>query len=162
MLDTPLQKWYCWHVGVAISFLPALAVSGKDKKFSWRFVYPLSLFVLFVVKLYSLEFLFNAQIFVKKLEIGTGISAEDWKIRNSYGYSINKEPLKNIADKSTISLWMRLGLKIQTAFSFYGSIFIFEVTNIEILHRDNVIFLFDFGKNNVILKEQILTAGESV
>jgi hypothetical protein len=66
MLDTPLQKWYCWHVGVAISLLPALAVSGKDKKFSWRFVYPLSLFVLFVVKLYSLEFLFNAQVFVKK------------------------------------------------------------------------------------------------
>ena len=95
MLDTPLQKWYCWHVGVAISLLPVLAVSGKDKKFSWRFVYPLSLFVLFVVKLYSLEFLFNAQIFVKKLEIGTGISAEDWKIRNSYGYSVNKEPLKS-------------------------------------------------------------------
>ena len=95
MLDTPLQKWYCWYGGVAISFLSALAVSGKDKKFSWRFVYPLSLFVLFVVKLYSLEFLFNAQIFVKKLEIGTGISAEDWKIRNSYGYSVNKEPLKS-------------------------------------------------------------------
>jgi len=95
MIDIPLQKWYCQFVGQGFFLLLALFCSGKDKKFSWRFVYPLSLFVLFVVKLCSLEFLFNAQIFVKKLEIGTGISAEDWKIRNSYGYSINKEPLKS-------------------------------------------------------------------
>ena len=95
MIDIPLQKWYCQFVGQGFFLLLALFCSGKDKKFSWRFVCPLSLFVLFVVKLYSLEFLFNAQNFVKKLEIGTGISAEDWKIRNSYGYSINKEPLKS-------------------------------------------------------------------
>ena len=95
MLDTPLQKWYCQHVGVAISLLLALAVSGKDKKISWRFVYPLLLFVLFLIKLYWFDFLCNAQVFSKKLELGTAISAEDWKIRNSYGYPIDKEPLKS-------------------------------------------------------------------
>ena len=95
MLDTPLQKWYCRHVGVAISLLLALAVSGKDKKISWRFVYPLLLFVLFLIKLYWFDFLYNAQVFVQKLELGTAISAEDWKIRNSYGYPVNKEPLKS-------------------------------------------------------------------
>ena len=95
MLDTPLQKWYCRHVGVAISLLLALAVSGKDKKISWRFVYPLLLFVFFVMKLYWFDFLYNAQVFVQKIELGTAISAEDWKIRNSYGYPVNKEPLKS-------------------------------------------------------------------
>ena len=95
MLDTPLQKWYCWHGGVAISFLPALAVSGKDKKFSWRFVYPLLLFAFFVIKLYWLDYCFNVHIFSKKYELGRTISAEDWKKRNSCGYSINKEPLKS-------------------------------------------------------------------
>ena len=50
MLDSPLQKWYCLHVGVAILLLLALAASGKDKKFSWRFVYPLLLFAFFVIK----------------------------------------------------------------------------------------------------------------
>ena len=45
--------------------------------------------------LYWLDFLCNAQIFAKKLELGTAISAEDWKIRNSCGYSINKEPFKS-------------------------------------------------------------------
>ena len=95
MLDTPLQKWYCWHGGVAISLLSALAVSGKDKKFSWRFVYPLLLFAFFVIKLYWLDYCFNVHIFSKKYELGRTISAEDWKKRNSYGYSINKEPLKS-------------------------------------------------------------------
>ena len=95
MIDIPLQKWYCQFVGQGFFLLLALFCSGKDKKFSWRFVYPLSLFALFVMKLYSFDFLFNAQIFAKKLELGTAISAEDWKIRNSYGYSINKEPLKS-------------------------------------------------------------------
>ena len=95
MIDIPLQKWYCQFVGQGFFLLLALFCSGKDKKFSWRFVYPLSLFALFVMKLYSIDFLFNAQIFAKKLELGTAISAEDWKIRNSYGYSINKEPLKS-------------------------------------------------------------------
>ena len=95
MLDTPLQQWYCRYVGAALLLLLALTASGKDKNFSWRFVYPLSLFVLFVVKLYFLWFLFNAQIFTKKLEFGIGMSAEDWKIRNSYGYSINKAPLNS-------------------------------------------------------------------
>ena len=95
MLDTPLQKWWCFHFGVAFALLLVLWGSGKDKKFSWRFVYPLLLFVFFVMQLYWLDFLFNAQIFAKKLEFGTAISAEDWKIRNSYGYPIEKEPLKS-------------------------------------------------------------------
>jgi len=95
MLDTPLQKWYCLHVGVAILLLLALAASGKDKKFSWRFVYPLLLFAFFVIKLYWLDYCFNVHIFSKKYELGRTISAEDWKKRNSCGYSINKEPLKS-------------------------------------------------------------------
>ena len=60
-----------------------------------KFIYLLGLFLFFVMKLYWLDFLCNAQIFAKKLELGTAISAEDWKIRNSCGYSINKEPLKS-------------------------------------------------------------------
>ena len=95
MLDSPLQKWYCLHVGVAILLLLAVAVSGKEKIFSWKFTYPLALFLFFVMHLYWLDFLCNAQIFAKKLELGTAISAEDWKIRNSCGYSINKEPVKS-------------------------------------------------------------------
>ncbi|MBR2626140.1 MAG: hypothetical protein IKD23_07065, partial [Lentisphaeria bacterium] len=95
MIDIPLQKWYCLHVGVAILLLLAVAVSGKEKFFSWKFTYPLALFLFFVMHLYWLDFLCNAQIFAKKLELGTAISAEDWKIRNSCGYSINKEPVKS-------------------------------------------------------------------
>ena len=95
MLDSPLQKWYCQFVGQGFFLLLALFCSGKDKKFSWRFVCPLSLFAFFVMHLYWLDFLCNAQIFAKKLELGTAISAEDWKIRNSCGYSINKEPVKS-------------------------------------------------------------------
>ena len=77
MLDSPLQKWYCLHVGVAILLLLAVAVSGKEKIFSWKFTYPLALFLFFVMHLYWLDFLCNAQIFAKKLELGTAISAED-------------------------------------------------------------------------------------
>ena len=95
MIDIPLQKWYCQFVGQGFFLLLALFCSGKDKKFSWRFVYPLSLFVLFVVKLYWLDYCFNVHIFSKKYELGRTISAEDWKKRNSCGYSINKEPLKS-------------------------------------------------------------------
>ena len=95
MIDIPLQKWYCQFVGQGFFLLLALFCSGKDKKFSWRFVYPLSLFAFFVMKLYSFDFLCNAQIFAKKLELGTAISAEDWKSRNSYGYPIEKEPVKS-------------------------------------------------------------------
>ena len=94
MLDTPLQKWYL-SVGQGFFLLLALWGSGKDKKFSWKFIYLLGLFLFFVMKLYWLDFLCNAQIFAKKLELGTAISAEDWKIRNSYGYPIGKEPLKS-------------------------------------------------------------------
>ena len=94
MLDTPLQKWFL-SVGQGLFLLLALWGSGKDKKFSWKFIYLLGLFLFFVMKLYWLDFLCNAQIFAKKLELGTAISAEDWKIRNSCGYSINKEPVKS-------------------------------------------------------------------
>ena len=95
MIDIPLQKWYCQFVGQGFFLLLALWSSGKEKKFSWKFTYPLALFLFFVMQLYWLDFLFNAQIFAKKLELGTAISAEDWKIRNNYGYPIGKEPLKS-------------------------------------------------------------------
>ena len=95
MIDIPVQKWYCQFVGQGFFLLLAFWGSGKEKKFSWKFTYPLALFLFFVMQLYWLDFCFNAQIFAKKLELGTAISAEDWKIRNSYGYPINKEPLKS-------------------------------------------------------------------
>ena len=95
MFDAPMQKWWCFHFGQSLMLLLALAASGKDKKFSWRFVYPLLLFAFFVIKLYWLDYCFNVHIFSKKYELGRTISAEDWKIRNSCGYSINKEPLKS-------------------------------------------------------------------
>ena len=53
MIDIPLQKWYCQFVGQGFFLLLALFCSGKDKKFSWRFVYPLLLFAFFVIKLYG-------------------------------------------------------------------------------------------------------------
>ena len=51
MFDTRLEKWWCFHFGQSLMLLLALAASGKDKKFSWRFVYPLLLFAYFVIKL---------------------------------------------------------------------------------------------------------------
>ena len=95
MIDIPVQKWYCQFVGQGFFLLLAFWGSGKEKNFSWKFTYPLALFLFFVMQLYWLDFCFNAQIFAKKLELGTAISAEDWKIRNSYGYPIEKEPLKS-------------------------------------------------------------------
>jgi hypothetical protein len=95
MFDTRLEKWWCFHFGQSLMLLLALAASGKDKKFSWRFVYPLLLSLFFVIKLCWFDYCFNVHIFSKKLELGTAISAEDWKIRNRNGYSINKEPLKS-------------------------------------------------------------------
>ena len=95
MIDIPVQKWYCQFVGQGFFLLLAFWGSGKEKNFSWKFTYPLALFLFFVVQLYWLDFCFNAQIFAKKLELGTAISAENWKIRNSYGYPIEKEPLKS-------------------------------------------------------------------
>ena len=106
MIDIPLQKWYCQFVGQGFFLLLAFGGSGKDKKFSWKFTYPLALFLFFVMQLYWLDFCFNAQIFAKKLELGTAISAEDWKIRNSYGYPINKEPVKSFC-KVNINIDMK-------------------------------------------------------
>ena len=99
MLDTPLQKWWCFHVGVAFMLFCAIGASCKDEKFQWKSVYPLLGFGIFIAALGVGDFYFHTQIKRSQCELSQiarrGIFAADWQKRNSFGYSINNEPLKS-------------------------------------------------------------------
>lgn len=99
MLDTPLQKWWCFHFGVAFMLFCAIGASCKDEKFQWKSVYPLLGFGIFIAALGVGDFYFHTQIKRSQCELSQiarrGIFAADWQKRNSLGYSINNEPLKS-------------------------------------------------------------------
>ena len=99
MLDTPLQKWWCFHFGVAFMLFCAIGASCKDEKFQWKSVYPLLGFGIFIAALGVGDFYFHTQIKRSQCELSQiarrGIFAADWQKRNSFGYSINNEPLKS-------------------------------------------------------------------
>ena len=99
MLDTPLQKWWCFHFGVAFLLFCAIGASCKDEKFQWKSVYPLLGFGIFIAALGVGDFYFHTQIKRSQCELSQiarrGIFAADWQKRNSFGYSINNEPLKS-------------------------------------------------------------------
>ena len=99
MLDTPLQKWWCFHFGVAFMLFCAIGVIGKKGDFQRKAVYPLFGFGLFGIVLLASDFYFFLQIDQRQSELAKvtqcGIGAADWQKRNSCGYSINKEPVKS-------------------------------------------------------------------
>ena len=98
MLDTPLEKWQCFHSGQAFMLYCAIGACCKKEKIQKKAAYPLFGFGLFVTVLLTGDLYFFLQIDRKESELAKvakcGISAADWKYRNNYGYSINKEPLK--------------------------------------------------------------------
>lgn len=99
MLDSPLQKWWCFHFGMAFMLFCAIGASCKNEKFQWKTVYPLFGFGLFVAALGIGDFYFHTQIKRSQYELAQiaqrSIFAADWEKRNSSGYSINNEPLKS-------------------------------------------------------------------
>ena len=99
MLDTPLQKWWCFHFGMAFMLFCAIGVSGKKGEFQRQAVYPLFGFGLFGIVLLASDFYFYTRIQSSQCELAQvtqcGIGAADWQKRNSCGYSINQEPVKS-------------------------------------------------------------------
>ena len=102
MLDTPLQKWWCFHFGVAFMLFCAIGVSGKKGEFQRKAVYPLFGFGLFIIVLLASDFYFLLQIDKSQSALAQvtqcGIGSADWQKRNDSGYSINKEPLKSFCN----------------------------------------------------------------
>jgi len=99
MLDTPLQKWWCFHFGVAYMLFCAIGVIGKKGDFQRKAVYPLFGFGLFGIVLLASDFYFYTRIQSSQSELAKvtqcGIGVADWQKRNASGYSINKEPVKS-------------------------------------------------------------------
>ena len=99
MLDTPLQKWWCFHFGVAFMLFCAIGASCKKGDFQRKAVYPLFGFGLFGIVLLASDFYLFLQIDKRQSELAQvtqcGIGGADWQKRNESGYSINKEPLKS-------------------------------------------------------------------
>ena len=101
MLDTPLQKWWCFHFGVAFMLFCAIGVIGKKGDFQRKAVYPLFGFGLFGIVLLASDFYLFLQIDKRQSELAKvtqcGIGVADWQKRNASGYSINKEPVKSFS-----------------------------------------------------------------
>ena len=99
MLDTPMQKWWCFHFGVPFTLFGAIGVIGKKGDYQRKAAYPLFGFALFGIILLASDFYFYTQIQSRQRELAKvtqcGIGAADWQKRNESGYSINKEPLKS-------------------------------------------------------------------
>ena len=99
MLDTPMQKWWCFHFGVKFMLFCAIGASCKKGEFQRKAVYPLFGFGLFGIILLASDFYFYTQIQSRQRELAKvtqcGIGAADWQKRNASGYSINKEPVKS-------------------------------------------------------------------
>ena len=99
MLDTPLQKWWCFHFGVPFMLFGAIAAIGKKGDYQRKAAYPLFGFALFGIILLASDFYFYTQIQSRQRELAQvtqcGIGAANWQKRNASGYSINKEPLKS-------------------------------------------------------------------
>ena len=99
MLDTPLQKWRCFHFGVPFTLFGAIGAIGKKVDYQRKAVYPLFGFVLFGIILLASDFYFYTRIQSSQFELAKvtqcGIGAADWQKRNESGYSINKEPVKS-------------------------------------------------------------------
>ena len=56
MLDSPLQKWWCFHFGVAFMLFCAIGASCKKGEFQRKAVYPLFGFGLFGIVLLASDF----------------------------------------------------------------------------------------------------------
>ena len=99
MLDTPLQKWWCFHFGVPFMLFGAIAAIGKKGDYQRKAAYPLFGFALFGIILLASDFYFYTQIQSRQRELAQvtqcGIGAANWQKRNASGYSIDKEPLKS-------------------------------------------------------------------
>ena len=99
MLDAPMQKWWCFHFGVAFMLWGAIGTSCKKGEFQRKAVYPLFGFGLFGIVLLASDFYLFLQIDKRQSELAKvtqcGIGVADWQKRNASGYSINKEPVKS-------------------------------------------------------------------